>query len=136
MPIYEYQCPVCEKKFDKYVPMKDYNEPQSCYCGATAQKIFSAPAVHGDFKPYSCPVTGKLIDGRRAHEENLKRTGCRVLESGETQAATAFRQRTDKELEDKVAETAGEFVSQLSSQETEQLGRELENGLDISLTRQ
>lgn len=40
-----------------------------------------------DIPAYDCPVTGKMIDGRAAHRENLKRQGCRVLEPGETAQA-------------------------------------------------
>ena len=42
-----------------------------------------SPRVASDYEAYECPVTGKEIDGRRAHNENLKATGCRVLETGE-----------------------------------------------------
>jgi len=44
---------------------------------------FATPLVTGDFAPYDCPITGKIIEGRAAHEENLKRHDCRILERGE-----------------------------------------------------
>lgn len=47
---------------------------------------YNAPArVHlaGDYSGYTCPVSGAWIEGRAAHKENLKRTGCRLLEKGE-----------------------------------------------------
>lgn len=44
---------------------------------------FAMPMISGDYKPYECPVTGKVIEGRRAHSENLKKTGCRLHEKGE-----------------------------------------------------
>lgn len=50
---------------------------------APARSGFAAPMVIGDFTPYDCPITGKMIEGRRAHEENLKRHDCRILEPGE-----------------------------------------------------
>jgi len=37
----------------------------------------------GDYQPYDCPITGKTIDGRREHRENLELHGCRVHEKGE-----------------------------------------------------
>lgn len=43
-----------------------------------------APGVAGDYTAYECPVTGKMIEGRAEHRENLKRTGCRLLEPGES----------------------------------------------------
>lgn len=44
---------------------------------------FPCPMIARDYEAYECPVTGKMIEGRAAHAENLKRTGCRLLEKGE-----------------------------------------------------
>tara|TARA_R110000751_G_scaffold96964_2_gene188870 strand:- start:1236 stop:1568 length:333 start_codon:yes stop_codon:yes gene_type:complete len=44
---------------------------------------FPTPRVSGDFDPYDCPITGRTIEGRVAHAENLKRHDCRILEPGE-----------------------------------------------------
>jgi hypothetical protein len=41
------------------------------------------PMISSDYKAYECPVTGNMIEGRRAHSENLKVTGCRLHEKGE-----------------------------------------------------
>jgi putative FmdB family regulatory protein len=135
MPVYEFKCLHCKSKFDRFLPLANYQQPQFCKCGNRAQKLISAPAVQGDFQPYECPVTGKFIEGRRAHEENLKKTGCRVLEAGETQATTARREKSEAELENKIADSAAEFVANLDTASREQLGREVEHG-DIALTRQ
>jgi len=43
--------------------------------------------VASDYEGYQCPVTDKWIEGRYAHKENLKRTGCRLLEPGESRDA-------------------------------------------------
>jgi hypothetical protein len=32
---------------------------------------------------YNCPVTGKWVGSKKAHQENLREQGCRVLEPGE-----------------------------------------------------
>lgn len=48
---------------------------------------FDAPCrigIVGDYEAYECPVTGRMIQGRAAHRENLKQTGCRLLEEGES----------------------------------------------------
>jgi hypothetical protein len=50
---------------------------------ASKRSHLAAPYVAGDYKAYECPITGKTIDGRREHEENLKRHDCRVHEKGE-----------------------------------------------------
>ncbi len=48
---------------------------------------FATPYISGDYEAYECPVTGKMIEGRVAHRENLKQTGCRLLERGEFEDA-------------------------------------------------
>ena len=41
MPTYSYSCPSCEQTFDRVLPLADYNQPQECPCGATAQRILT-----------------------------------------------------------------------------------------------
>lgn len=41
------------------------------------------PMVCPDLPPYVSPVTGKVIDGRVARREDLKRTGCREIDPTE-----------------------------------------------------
>jgi hypothetical protein len=41
------------------------------------------PYISGDYKPYDCPITGRTIDGKREHNENLRLHGCRIHEKGE-----------------------------------------------------
>lgn len=52
------------------------------YDGAHRSHL-AMPYISGDYKPYECPVTGKVIDGRREHEENLRLHNCRIHEKGE-----------------------------------------------------
>jgi|TARA_R110000744_G_scaffold171713_1_gene290225 hypothetical protein len=52
------------------------------YDGAHRSHL-AMPYISGDYKPYECPVTGKVIDGRREHEENLRLHDCRIHEKGE-----------------------------------------------------
>ena len=76
---------------------------------------FNPPRVYvrGDYAPYRCPVTDRVIEGRRAHQENLKRTGCRVLERGEKEQNMRDRAQADARLErtigDAVEKTAAEL---------------------------
>tara|TARA_R110000737_G_C14306198_1_gene436976 strand:+ start:39 stop:383 length:345 start_codon:yes stop_codon:yes gene_type:complete len=49
---------------------------------------FPSPQIVSDYETYECPVSGKFIEGRKAHEENLKSTGCRLLEPGEKESNT------------------------------------------------
>lgn len=51
--------------------------------GPDCRSHLPAPQISGDYEAYECPVTGKMVDGRAEHRENLERTGCRLLEPGE-----------------------------------------------------
>lgn len=134
MPLYEYQCP-CGKRFERFLPLSRYSEPQQCTCGLLAEKRLSTPAVIGDYPAYTCPITGKVVEGRRAHNENLKQHDCRILEPGEKEAVQRNRKKADEAFENSVAETAAELVEKLPSAKREQLGRELEHGLDVTIQR-
>ena len=134
MPMYEFKC-ACGKAVDKFLRLAEYDNPQTCECGQTMVRQLSAPAVRGDFQPYNCPITGKLIDGRAAHRENLARHGCRVLESGETEQARRAAADADSKLDKMVEETAESFVSNLSSRKAEQLTAEIQGGITAEIAR-
>lgn len=56
-----------------------------------------APLIAGDIAPYACPVTGRMVDGRADHKENLKRTGSRILEKGEIDEYRREKPKRDAE---------------------------------------
>lgn len=91
------------KKVIEYIPLARSNLP--------------SPRILGDYEAYECPVSGRMIEGRRAHKENLKATGCRVLERGEKEdnvknaqiAAQAEDKRRDKAIDGIVDSVASEY---------------------------
>ena len=118
MPLYSYFCENCGKKDRRFLPVARYLEPQACgtagcHSGKPMTKIIEAPAVVGDYEGYISPATGKWVEGRKQHLEDLKRSGCRIYEPGETDAEirkTAERQaRVEKEIDDAVERTAAEI---------------------------
>lgn len=137
MPIYSYKCPSCGLKFDRFLPLKDYQSLQECEeCGELTVKQIVAPAILTDYEGYSCPITGQWVEGRRQHEENLKRHGCRVLESGEKQETDARRKRADEDFDRKIEETAEQFIAGLPPRKLEKLASEMEAGLTATVIRQ
>lgn len=130
MPLYSYICECCEKRDRRFLPVSRYKDPQYCHNPICPQhvvfddqpipedrqpmtKIIEAPAVVGDYEGYISPATGKWVEGRKQHLEDLKRSGCRIYEPGETDAEirkTAERQaRVEKEIDDAVERTAAEL---------------------------
>ena len=134
MPIYSYKCS-CGRAFDRILPLARYAEPQTCECGQVAAKVLVAPAVLADLPGYSCPITGKWVEGRRAHNENLARHGCRVYEPGETRQARQRAVQEEEALLETIAETAAAYAANLPSDKRERLGAELENGASVSVER-
>ncbi len=134
MPMYDYKC-VCGKAFSRFLPLTQYKDPQQCLCGLQAEKVISAPAVIGDYPAYACPVTGKMIEGRKAHMENLARTGCRVLEPGETENCQRKRVAREAALEASLDSTVEEAIINLPSEAREKLVGELDNGINLEVSR-
>lgn len=65
----------------------------------------AAPAVFGDLPPYESPITGKIVDGRRARRDDLKRHGCRPYEGREQEMKEAAKvQRENDRKVDQLAE--------------------------------
>lgn len=125
MPLYEYECGSCKLKFTRYRSMHDSALPATCNCKGEGRRILSPSAVRVDYAGYSCPVTGKWIEGRKAHEANLRAQGCHVLEAGEREEAERNRKRADSALEDAMANTAAELVAAMPPEKQAQLGHEL-----------
>lgn len=140
MPTYEYKC-LNGHKFELVRPVKQYQRQELCpECDGhvMAERFWTrAPMgfVQGNYPAYECPVTGDIIDGRAAHEENLKRTGCRILEPGEREESVRRRAAEDAALETAIENTAEEFVAKLPTEKKEQLGRELESGANVEVQR-
>jgi len=43
----------------------------------------AVPMVQSDIKPYMSVVSNKMIDGKAAQREDLKRSGCRLVDPSE-----------------------------------------------------
>ena len=83
MPTYEYKCKTCNVTFTEFKRMSEYKTPAIHSCGVEGIRIISRPMIAVDYPGYESPATGKWIEGKKAHEAELKATGCRLLEPGE-----------------------------------------------------
>lgn len=136
MPLYVYKCTGCGARREILKALALLDRVEGCNdCDFVMQRQVAAPMVVGDYEGYDCPITGQRIEGRRAHVENLKRHGCRVLEPGETEVVRRNAAAAETAFDKAVEATAEEFVETLPSAKRERLGAELEAGLDIQLIR-
>jgi putative FmdB family regulatory protein len=118
MPIYEYNCAPCERTFTLYRSIAQMQQTEPCErCGGPAHKVITAPPMTGaDYAGYDCPISGKWIEGRRAHIENLKRHNCRLYEQGETQEfirrkAAQREAETNRLVERLLPQTLGDTIA-------------------------
>ncbi len=128
MPLYTFQCPACSGTRDVVVPIDQRNHAHVvCGCGAAmVRHQIYRQMVKADLPGYTCPITGQWIEGRRQHEENLKRHGCRVLESGETDAVRRNRAQAEAALERSVAETVEAEIHAMTPRQRELLASDLQ----------
>lgn len=137
MPVYSYKCPTCQRARDVVKKLAELDRVEFCgNCGFAMNRQVCAPAIRPDYAGYQCPITDKWIEGRRAHEENLARHGCRVLEPGETSEFQRRRADDDTALDRSVDETVDRFITELPSEKRDRLAGELEGGLDAAVVRQ
>lgn len=137
MPIYDFICHECSSITPVFRKIDERNRAELCnICLNEMSRMIAAPRVQTDYAGYTCPITGKWVEGRRAHEENLKRHGCRVYESGETEAAKRAATAADTQFEQMLDNTVEEFVEILPTAKREKLVAEMESGLDVAVVRQ
>lgn len=135
MPIYIYRCP-CGVKAQVFKAIAQLNREERCdQCSAVMTRQVAAPAVRGDYAGYTCPVSGDWIEGRRAHLENLKKTGCRVLEPGEKEQSLQRRREDNERFDEALAETAARAVFDMPSDKVEALAAEIDNGAEATFAR-
>ena len=82
MPVYEYFCD-CGKRETAYRTVATRGDSPICHGPMTRQEV-NRTFVSVDYPAYVSPATGKVIEGKRQHIEDLKRSGCRIKEPGET----------------------------------------------------
>lgn len=134
MPVYEYKCEAGHE-FEKVHRIAHCDDTHHCTCGAVAHRQMVAPRVRGDYPGYQCPITGSWIEGRKAHNENLAKHGCRVLEGGEREAMTRRKAEADSRLEKAVEETAIMDLMTMPDTKFEVLAGELVRGGDTEFVR-
>lgn len=134
MPLYDFRCEAGHK-FDRLLKIAQRADPQQCACGAFATRLISRPRIHVEHVEYDCPITGKMITSKQAHEENLKVHGCRLYEPGETDAAERRIVDGWSSLDaaiDKAVEVEWEAMP---SVKRERLTNEIEHGIDLQYER-
>lgn len=134
MPIYAFRC-ACGDEFDRYLKLAEYDQPQTCDCGRTAQRKICPTMIAVDIPAYQSPIDGRWINSRLQRAEDLKRNGCVEYEPSMKEHAAATRAREDAELDARVEETVEAEIHAMPSRKREKLIAEMESGVDVEYAR-
>ena len=136
MPLYDYEC-ACGERFQRYLPISDYDEQQFGMCGKPAAKIFiSAPLfkIQKDIR-YRSPIDGREITTWKQRNEDLVSSGSIQLDDDVKKHINDVRKRQDEKEEREVDEYVERYIETLDSKSVERLGSELARGADLNYTR-
>lgn len=135
MPIYEYKC-ACGTGFEKFLPVKEYNDPQSCRCGKTATRQISRPMsikIQPDLC-YQSPIDGRVITTHQGRTNDLERSNCIPYEKGMREDAQINARKMDEAIEKSVDETVEATIENMPAVKRELLQNELAHS-SIEYTR-
>lgn len=82
MPVYRVKCRICDKAWEIFRRMSDYDRLPWCECGGITARQICAPAIHADITPYVSPGTGKVIGSRAQQREDLLKSNSVINEPG------------------------------------------------------
>lgn len=78
MPVYQWECPLCEKQAETVATIAERNKNVPTCCGTRMARVISPHYAVPDIAPYQAvagDMAGKHITSRREHREFLKRNG-------------------------------------------------------------
>ncbi|NIT58427.1 MAG: hypothetical protein GWN00_20025 [Aliifodinibius sp.] len=134
MPTYEYQCDNGHK-FDRFLKLANYKDPQTCECGAESKRLISPTMIAPAFEPYESPITGKPITSKKARIEDLASSGCVPYETGMVEENNRRLRNEELKLENAVDATVDHEISKMSSRKQELLEQSMNAGADIEYGR-
>lgn len=119
MPIYVAQCPTCECTQDYVQTVEKHADAPRCdCCGAQMTQILTPVRGFVDIPAYISPASGRVIRGRAARREDLKRTNCRPWEGREAEEkeAARYRKEAEERLDKKITEELSASYESMSQE--------------------
>jgi len=137
MPVYVF---VCEKghRFDKILPVSQYNDPQMCECGVLAKRRTVPTMISPDiasWDSYVSPATGEYISSKKQRKEDMKRSGCVDYEPSLKNDFKKRQREEELKLDKQLDQTVDSIFESMPSKKKEMLERELSTGVDLEYTR-
>lgn len=135
MPTYQYRCE-CGTRFDRVLPVRLYDEPQTCECGKTAQKELCMPMVviPGEIH-FKSPVDGREITSKAQWREDMARHNCIEYDPGMKQDYMRSQIESDGHVEAEIDKHFDAAIAEMPSRKLEKLEQELRSGADLETAR-
>lgn len=136
MPLYEYECG-CGKRFERYLPISEYDAVQHGSCGAVAKKIFTkiAKAIIQPDICYDSPIDGRPITTWKQRNEDLVRNGCIPLDSDVKKHIQTIKENNEKAFDKKIDDFVEQKIHSLDSKRIEKLSNEIDSGVALEYNR-
>lgn len=137
MPIYVLECKKGHR-FDKVLPLKDYNVPQICDCGEIAYRKTVPTMISPDIQPwdhYVSPSTGQYITSYKQRREDMKRSNCVDYDPSIRTESDRRIAEQDRKLDKAIEQTVEREYEKMSSDKKASLEKELSLGADLQYTR-
>lgn len=134
MPLYDFGCPKGHK-FEVFLPLRNFNDPQVCGCGLEARRLISVPFIQPDISGYTSPIDGKWIGSRAQRREDLKRNNCVEWDTGMKEEQMRRQRAAEDKLDKAIDETVEAEIHGMGARKRDKLISELENGVTAGIVR-
>ncbi len=132
-PLYEYLCE-SGHRFERYLPVSEYDAPQQCECGMGSQKVIHTSYIIGGMQEYQSPVTGEWITTREQRRNDLKRHDCVEWDAGMHEAAKRKDAEDWKKIDDIVDKSVTSKIESMPAFKREHLWNEMTSS-EITIER-
>lgn len=134
MPTYQLQCSNGHV-FDRYLKLANYDDPQTCECGAPAKRQITATMIAPMFEDYQSPIDGKPITSKAKRRDDLARNDCIEYDPEMRKEADQRIKEKETALDRSIDKVVEAEISNMSGSQREALGKELSQGADLSYQR-
>lgn len=110
-------------------------ESRSRILSGWASRVYKDPMLWLDLPAYDSPIDGRMIEGRVARREDLKRHGCIEFDPGMKQDADRNRRNDDQKLEASIHAGIEREIARMPEQKIRQLEAEMSTGYTVNIVR-
>lgn len=134
MPTYLLKCENGHT-FDRYLKLANYNDPQTCECGAQAKRQITKTMIAPMFEDYQSPIDGSPITSKKKRLNDLARSGCVPYEPSVREENNSRIKKQEQALEKAMDQTIEAQIEAMPSRKREKLEQELTSGADLTYHR-